>query len=282
MQRVPTLLRIVFSVLSVSLWGHAQEPAPTAPPSATPPATVTQPGPPVLQNQGKPMVVVYNCSEQDVQWAGLSCNEDEPCAVFLELSAVEAAGNRIVVAGNLHTEAVTLYSLLLASEDNGRTWTEAHERIRGAALDHIQFLDANTGWISGGELFPIPQNPFLLVTTDGGKTWEQRPILGESAEDRFGSVQQFAFTDKDNGSLILDRAQSGSGARYALFESRTGGGGWNIVQESSKPLRLKQTAPVSTWRVRVDAATHSFHIEHRQGERWTSVAAFAVKLPPCK
>jgi hypothetical protein len=240
------------------------------------------PQPPPLENHGKPIVVPYACSTEDIQWAGLSCSEEEPCAIFLELSAAESAGNRVLVAGNLHSEAVTLYSVLYASDDSGRTWTEAFPRARGAALDRMQFIDATTGWISGEQLFPIPQNPFLLVTTDGGKTWTERPIHKESAEDRFGVVQQFSFSDKDTGTLIVDRAQSGDGQRYALFESRTGGESWNILEESAKPPKLKQPPPVSQWRVRVDAATKSFQVEHRQGDKWTSVAAFAVKVEPCK
>jgi hypothetical protein len=248
-----------------------------------PAATVTAPVPaPVLENKGKPIEVPYACSAEDMQWGGLGCTEDEPCAIFLELSAAEAAENRIFIAGNLHSEAVTLYSVLLESDDGGHTWTEGYQRMRGAALDRAQFLDANTGWISGAQLFPIPQNPFLLVTTDGGKTWTERAVFNESAEDRFGVVQQFSFADKESGSLIVDRAEAGAGQRYVLFESRTGGESWNILQESSKPLRLKQAPAPSEWRVRADGPTKSYHVEHRQGERWTSVAAFAVKLEPCK
>ena len=64
-------------------------------------------------------------------------------------------------------------------------------------------------------------------------------------EERFGTVQQFAFTDKDRGSLIVDHGRSGAGARYVLFESRTGGASWNVVQESSQPPRapLRQPLP---------------------------------------
>lgn len=269
------ILFLVFAIFCAFPQDPSQPPAPGA--------AAPETAPPVLENHGKPMVVPYNCSAEDLQWAGLSCSEDEPCAFFLELSAAEAAGNRILVAGNLHTESVTLYSILLASDDGGHTWTEPAKRIRGAALDRIEFLGPTTGWLSGAQLFPIPQNPFLLVTTDGGKTWDDRPVLNESADDRFGVVQQFSFADKDNGSLILDREQSGAAQRYALFESRTGGQSWNIVQESAKPLRLKYAAPPpSQWRVRVDAPTRSYHVEHRQGERWVSVAAFSVKLDACK
>jgi photosystem II stability/assembly factor-like uncharacterized protein len=247
------------------------------------PSTPAPPAPsPVFENRGKPILVPYACSADDIQWAGLSCAEDEPCAVFLELSGAEASGNRTLIAGNLHAESVTLSSVLLASDDDGRTWSEVHPRMRGAALDHIQFLDAATGWISGEELFPLPQNPFLLLTTDGGKTWSRRPVPNDTAEDRFGVVQQFAFADKDTGSLIVDRGPSGVGYRYVLYESRTGGESWNIVEESTRQPHLRQSAPASSWRVRVDAPTSSFHVEHRQGDRWSPVAAFAVKLEPCK
>ena len=50
-----------------------------------------------------------------MEWAGMSCSDEEPCPVYLELAAVESVGNRIFLAGNIHSNAVTLYSLLLAS-----------------------------------------------------------------------------------------------------------------------------------------------------------------------
>jgi hypothetical protein len=237
----------------------------------------------VLENTGKPMLLPFQCSDEDIRSAGLSCSDEEPCANFLELSVASSAGSRILAAGNLHTDSVTLYSILLASEDGGHTWAEAHERIRGGSLDHIQFHDAENGWISGQELSPLPQNPFLLVTSDGGKTWKQRPILNEATENRFGTILQFSFDAKDAGRLIVDRGAGAEGGRYALYESPNGGENWLIKQESTKPIPLK-TAPaqVAAWRIRVDAPSKSFHIERRQGDRWSSVGAFLVRLEPCK
>ena len=142
------------------------------------------------------MTLPFQCSEEDIRWAGLSCSEEEPCPIFLELTAAAQAGNRTLAAGNIHSESVTIFGVLLASDDGGHTWTEAAERIRGAGLDHIQFFDPETGWIIGQELFPIPQNPFLLVTDDGGKTWRQRAIFNEDSESRFGSILQFALSGK--------------------------------------------------------------------------------------
>jgi photosystem II stability/assembly factor-like uncharacterized protein len=272
---------VTAGVVITAFLAFAQE----QPPAPSTPAAVTDapPAPQVLENRGKPIQLSYSCSADDIQWAGLSCAEDEPCAVFLELSAVDAVGTRILVTGNLHSESVTLYSVLLASEDGGRTWTEIHQRIRGAVLDHIQFLDANLGWISGEEMYPLPQNPFLLLTTDAGKTWTRRPVFNDAAEERFGSVQQFVFTDKDRGSLVVDRGRSGGGSRYVRFESRTGGASWNLVEESSRPPRMSVTAPPpAQWRLRADASARAYQVEHLESGRWSSIAAFAVKLPSCK
>ena len=253
--------------------GRAQEP-----PAA--PAPIL---PPVLEYTGQPVVVPFECSREDLQATGMSCSEDDPCPIFLELTAVDSAGNRIFAAGNIHSTAVTIYTVLLGSDDGGHTWREVADRIRGAGLDRIQFLDPETGWASGETVSPLTQDPFLLVTTDGGKSWRQRPIFSDSRESRYGSIQQFFFTARSSGSLIVDRGKGSDGDRYELYESPNAGDSWDVKETSSKPLRLKRTAAPSTeWRVRADARTQSFHIEHRQGGVWSTVAAFAVKLAPCK
>jgi hypothetical protein len=257
---------LLTALAAAAAWAQEQPPA--------------NPAPPVLENSGKPMVLPFRCTEDDIQWAGLSCPAEEPCPVYLELAAAESAAGRIFAAGNIHALDVTLYSVLLASEDAGHTWREAYERIRGASLDHIQFLDAELGWTSGQALSPLPQDPFLLLTTDGGKTWRQRVIFSES---RVGSIQQFQIGAKDSGSLIVDRGPGAEGGRYELYESPDAGETWTIKETSDRPFQLKPlpVAP-SAWRVRADGPTQAFHLERRQGERWISAAAFAVKLGACQ
>src|ERR1035441_4924463 len=116
-------------------------------------------------------------------------------------SSTAFTNDTLVRLGNIHTANATLYTILLGSEDNGQTWREVHERVRGAGLDHIQFADVATGWTSGLAFGPLPQDPFLLLTTDGGKTWRAHAIFNEP---RFGSIQQFFFEDKKSGSLVID------------------------------------------------------------------------------
>ena len=248
-------------------------------PPASPPATPAPP--PVLENTGKPMGVPFQCTPEDIQWAGLSCSEDDPCPIYLELSSVTSVGNRIFTAGNIHSATVTLYSIILGSEDAGQTWRELHPRVRGAGIDHIVLLDPEAGWASGQTLSPLLQDPFLLLTTDGGKTWRQRPIFSDSRESRYGSIQQFFFSDAKSGTMVIDRGAGSDGDRYEVYESPDGGESWTIKETSSKPVQLKRAFAAQTdWRVRSDR--ESYQVEHRQGERWTSTAGFAVKLGVCK
>lgn len=271
------IILVLFTCAGIPAWAQDQPPAGQTTPPAAPPE------PPVLTNAGKPMVLPFQCTTEDVGSAGFSCSEDAPCPVYMELSAATATGNKYYVAGNIHSDAVTLYSVLMGSDDAGHTWREIHERIRGAGLDHLQFFDADTGWAGGQQLFPLPQDPFVLLTTDGGKTWRQQPVFGENADYHFGSIQELYFASRTNGSLIVDRSSGGDPGPFALYESQNGGEAWTIKEQSVKPLHVKGApVPDADWRVRVDAATKSFLLERRQGERWTSHAAFAVNLGFCK
>lgn len=229
------------------------------------------------------MVVPFECTKEDILAAGFSCSEDAPCPVYLELSAAAAAGNRYFVVGNIHSDAVTLYSVLLGSEDAGATWQEINKRIRGAGLDHVQVFDAQTAWAGGEQLFPLPQDPFALLTGDGGKTWRQAAIFGEDAENHFGSIQEMHFTSKTDGGVVVDRSQGGDAGPFALYQSQDGGESWTLKEASSRALHLKGAPPPDAeWRVRVDANLKAFLLERRQGERWTSRASFAVSLGVCK
>ena len=238
---------------------------------------------PRLENTGKPMHVEFQCSEEDMRHAGLACTADRPCPIYLELAAIEPVGAKLFVPGNIHTESSTLYSVLLASDDSGKTWYEPIERIRSAVLDRIQFLDFQAGWIGGQIVQALPHDPFLLITTDGGATWRRRPVNEES---RIGAIEQFRFDSRDSGTLWLDRTQSGEmEALYERYESMTGGESWMLREVSSRPiLEIGRRAPQSAtgWRLRPHAASDSYRIEKREGERWQPVASFLISISDCR
>ena len=235
---------------------------------------------PALHNTGKPMIVDYHCGEEDIHLAGLSCTAEDPCPVFLELASVEAVGGRIFVAGNVHTSSTTLDSVLLGSDDAGKTWREPYERMRLAGLDRIQFIDFENGWVGGEVQHPLPRDPFLLVTADGGKVWQARPIFGEP---QFGSIQQFFFSSRTNGSVVIDRGRTGESGRYELYETPNAGETWMLRQTDERPIQIKRASGVNAdWRVRADAASKSYRIERRAESGWRGMAAFSVAIGACK
>lgn len=229
-----------------------------------------------IENTGAPMRVQATCTEAESQEAGLSCTAEQPCAIYLELSGVESVLSKIFVAGNLHTPEATLSSILLASPDGGKTWSEPHPRLKFTSLDQIQFIDFETGWISGANVQGVPGDPFFLVTNDGGKTWTPRAIFDES---RTGIVERFWFESKTSGRMLMTTK-----LRHELYETQTGGDSWSMRQFSKEPIafRLNRSVDAAAIRLRADSKLRAYLVEKRQGERWVAIASFLVDAGACK
>jgi hypothetical protein len=222
----------------------------------------------------------YACSPEDVEAFGLTCSDRDPCPVFLELTSVDSSGLRVFLSGNLHTQTTTLFGILLTSEDGGQTWAEPNGRLHATSLDQIQFADSEHGWVSGVLLEPLPRDPFLLITTDGGKTWRPKPVFDEI---HYGSIQQFWFESAKSGELILEGTK-GSANAYELYQTSTGGESWSLKTSAKKPLQLSKSRPKDSaeWRVRTDAQSKTYRVERRVSERWEPVATFPVQAGVCK
>jgi len=228
----------------------------------------------------QPVHIAFECTESDTEAFGLTCTMEDPCPVFLELSSADAAAGRLIAAGNLHTKDVTLYGIVLASDDNGATWSEPIPRLRGASLEQIEFLDLQNGWISGESIDPLARDPFLLVTSDAGQNWRRRPILEDT---KYATISQFHFDTPAHGELVLDASQPKK-VRQELYESMTGGESWEVKQVSNTPVRLKNArAPgEGPLRVRTEAASGSYIVERGGGRTWQPVASFPVHVADCQ
>jgi hypothetical protein len=188
----------------------------------------------------EPFRVAFACAEDDLQSAGMSCTDEDPCPIYLELSSIARDGRNLFAAGNLHSTSATIASILLLSEDGGVTWKEPAMRIRGAALEQIQFYNLQTGWVAGGTQYPLPRDPFILITTDGGESWRNIPIEEDGAP---GYVQRFWFDSAQHGELIVDSGKSAEGGRYSSYESETGGTSWTLRGKSDQLPKLRRAPP---------------------------------------
>ena len=252
------------------------------PVQAPPPAPVPE-GPPTYASAKGPILLPNLCAAVDLTALGQTCSEAEPCPTYLEFSTVEALGTVVVASGNTHTSSTTLQSILLISEDGGATWRESHPRIQGSALESMQFLDFANGWLAGQtSLGGLPRDPFLLLTTDSGRTWRKVDIFAES---RVGLIEDFAFQTAKRGWMLIDNRGSGDAGKYEFYESQTGGTSWELREISSRiPAKAQtgQKAPSGTARVRVDEKKGLLRIELQAGNGWREVSAFRFKLEDCK
>lgn len=203
----------------------------------------------------------------------MSCSDQEPCPIYLELSSVSAKGTKIALAGNLHGTSVTLFSILLTSDDGGATWKEPAVRIPSAALEQVQLLDSTHGWAAGETQVPLTRDPFFLITTADG-AWD-RKALGE--DGTAGAVQRFWFDTPDHGELIIDEGQ------YVLYETHNGGESWKVVSKTKQATKLGNAPTVENvdYRLTTDNKSHAYVVEKREGEKWNKVASFPVQVASC-
>jgi hypothetical protein len=229
------------------------------------------------------MQLSYTCPEEDLQFAGMSCTDDEPCPIYLELSSVVSDGRKIVAAGNLHSNSATLGSVLLLSGDSGATWKEPAARIRGSALDQVQFYNPQTGWAAGETQYPLPRDPFFFLTTDGGVSWRQHSMNEE--EGSAGAVQRFWFDSTQHGEAIVDAGKTSASGRYLTYESETGGESWTLTGKRDQLPKLLHAPPPlenSDWRLSPSKDGKAFRIEQRADGQWRPVASFLIEVANCR
>ncbi len=247
----------------------AQAPAP-APPAGGPaaPARVYNP---------TPLRAPVSCRASELEPSGIVCSADEPCRMFLELTAVEALGPKVLTVGNVHTSTATVSSIALLSDDAGTTWREPTARIPGAGFEAIQFLSEQQIWIAVQPQSQFPHDPYLLASGDGGQTWDAQRLWSE--EGRLGVWQQFYFDSRDHGLALVDRSSAG----FELYESMNGGASWSLKEVSSRAITPKwPPRRPPEWRLREDARLRTYEVERRAGNAWQRMANFRVEIGICK
>ena len=236
----------------------------------------------VLEYAGAPIRLPFACANEELAALGLVCSASSPCPIYLELTTAAEVEGTIFIGGNLHSSSRTLYSVLLASDDGGMTWTERHERIRWAGLDRIVFHNGSYGWALGHVLDGRPRNPFFLLTTDGGRFWRQRRI---TSEEGIGSVEKFWFDSERSGVVLLDRLYpSETGGRYERYETMTGAESWMIREVSADPIRVREPLTVveaPAVKLRADSERGAWVVERQEGGGGLIAAEFLIEAGAC-
>ena len=239
-------------------------------------------GPFKLVYKGEPLVVQLQCDGDHFQRAAAVCSDATPCELYLELTGLEQAAERVFLIGNLHTLSATVSSILLASDDEGMSWYEPYPRL-AAGFESIQFVDNENGWIGGQEgQLDSSSRPFLLRTGNGGVRWRRYDIWTD--EDRSGAILDFYFDTEKHGLLSIDLLTSEIDS-YELYESMNGGLSWGIRQISDRQAKLKNIPLVRRqldWRLGEDEGKAVYVVERRRREEWNAQVEFSVRVGTCR
>jgi hypothetical protein len=80
----------------------------------------------------------------------------------------------------------------------------------------------------------------------------------------------------ENGTLLIDASRQ---RQARAVRNATGGESWD---DAAIRARSAKAEPSNRgWRVRTDAATHSYVIEKSENNRWQKVASFLVNIASC-
>lgn len=75
---------------------------------------------------------------------------------------------------DIHHGWVTDGDVLYVTDDGGRRWRKIHARVPlGRQLASLEFISPLVGWATG----PAMTEPFLVKTSDGGRTWKPVPYV---------------------------------------------------------------------------------------------------------
>ena len=149
---------------------------------------------------------------------------------------VAGVGNRIYLAGNLHSPAVTMFSALLGSDDSGLTWSEPREISDSVRKQGWRWYATGPGGVeqlAGGRML-VPCNhthprqkggsrSHTIYSDDGGETWQ----LGGQIDAPGTNEGQLA--QRPDGAVLLYMRNQPHG-RKQLAVSTDDGATWSSVR----------------------------------------------------
>ena len=241
--------------------------------------------PPAPVYTGTNVQLPVDCQIERLEYAGMTCNAEQSCSLFLDLTSIAAEGDFIVLAGEIHSTGATVESVVLSSSDGGQSWKESAERVAAAGIEAVEIVEEVHAWAAGqqGDTATV-EKPFSLYTDDAGESWALRK-LGTFDEPVRGVVLAFRFDSPTHGYLILEKLTA-TGDPFELRETFNGGRSWSIRQITAERPKIpggRFLRPAEElWRIQEEP--DRWRIERRsdaEPDGWALSAGFAVELGAC-
>jgi len=127
-----------------------------------------------------------------------------------------------IFALNKDTVFVTGYSVILKTMDSGENWFIFNTEAENASLRSVVFFDDKNGIAAGGVYNSPRFNSIILITKDGGYSW-QETIISE-----FNSIYELQII---NDSVLFFSALSDTGAGLQLCKSLDTLNSWTVQKK---------------------------------------------------
>jgi hypothetical protein len=180
------------------------------------------------QSKSPQMQFLDSRTEQALLYAGAE-KADE--GVHLSVSIYGLNKKIVFLLGSLQTPAVTIRSLLLRSEDGGRSWKEVMEPVTGSAVIRLSFLSKQTGWALLGGTSEGPGQLYLYKTRDSGNSWSKVSRIPKRHFD--GWPESFGFVDERNGRMEILYDGNAPTDGFAVMSTSDGGITWQETRSLS-------------------------------------------------
>ena len=119
---------------------------------------------------------------------------------------------------------------ILYTKDSGETWARSEIGLN-YPIYGLSFINADTGWVVGGDFFGERRRGIILNTKDGGVTWEiqfETNSTGIFSSRLFHAIE---FSDSLNGWAFAGDYFDNFSSTY-LYRTTDGGIEWNITGTS--------------------------------------------------
>ena len=156
----------------------------------------------------------------------------EKFGVDLVMRCIYAIDNTVAyLCGGLRTGPGTLRSVLLRTENGGKTWEEVMPPAPGSAVRCFQMLDNGDGWAL--TLWEVEGNGEVQVfhTPDYCKTWQEPIEIEKEWYDGYPATMEFTDSKCGKVHMVYDD-DTPENARVAILSTEDGGKTWKETDKA--------------------------------------------------